>query len=80
MNECKLVYKGAALNNKSIFLRDIMDSSVTNEVTVTSKSEIEAYADQVGSIIQLFQQYPAYFAGGLVVIIFIVLFIMGGGG
>jgi hypothetical protein len=33
----------------------------------------------MGSFIQIFQQYPAYFVGGIVVVIFLVLFLMGGG-
>lgn len=78
MNECKLVYQGKALVNKAEVLRNIMSAEQTNEVTVAAKSEIEAYAQQVGSMVQLFQQYPTYFVGGLVLLIFLVLFLMGG--
>lgn len=55
-----------------------MSAEQTNEVTVAAKSEIEAYAQQAGSMVQLFQQYPTYFVGGLVLLIFLVLFLMGG--
>jgi hypothetical protein len=80
MNECKLVYQGRSLNNKAETLRNIMSAadSAVNEVTVTSKNELEAYAEQIGSIVQLFQQYPTYFAGGAVVVLFLILFLMGG--
>lgn len=44
MNECKLVFQGKPLIDKNQYLRDIMDPNGPNEVTVTTKSELEAYA------------------------------------
>ena len=54
-----------------------MNGSDRYEVKVTTKNELEAYAEQIGSFVQLFQQYPTYFAGGIVVLIFIILFAVG---
>jgi hypothetical protein len=73
------MYQGKPLNDKSVFLRDIMSANAPNEVTVTSKSELEAYADQAASAINLFQQYPIAFGGAIVALLFFVLFVMGGG-
>lgn len=55
MSECKLVHKGKPLTNKQQVLGDIMDPNADHEVTVTSKSELEAYADQMSSAMNLFQ-------------------------
>lgn len=38
------MFQGKPLMDKNQFLRDIMDANGTNEVTVTTKSELEAYA------------------------------------
>lgn len=78
MNDCKLVYKGNTLNNKNQPLREVMDPNETNEITVMTKSEFEAYAQQVNSVVNVFNEYPLYFVGGLVALIFLVLFILGG--
>lgn len=80
MGDCKLVYKGNTLTNKNQPLREVMDANETNEVTVITKNELEAYAQQVGSVVNLFNEYPLYFVGGLVAVIFLVLFILGGAG
>lgn len=77
MNECKIVYQGHSLNNKTEPLRNVLTGTGPVEVTVTTKNELEAYAEQVGSFVQLFQQYPTYFVGGITVVIFLVLFLMG---
>lgn len=77
MSECKLVYQGKSLTNKSEPLRSALSGASPVEITVTTKNELEAYAEQVGSFMQLFQQYPTYFVGGIVVVIFLVLFLMG---
>ncbi len=44
MNECRLVFNGKPLLDKTKNLRDIMDPNGINEVVVTPKSELEAYA------------------------------------
>jgi len=54
MGECKLVYKGNTLKNKDQPLRELMDANEINEVTVITKNELEAYAQQVGSVVNLF--------------------------
>jgi hypothetical protein len=69
---------GKPLNNKAEILRNILTGSETYQIAVTSKNELEAYAEQIGSFVQLFQQYPTYFVGGVAVVIFFILFLMGG--
>jgi hypothetical protein len=77
MNECKLVFKGKSLNNKALFLRDVFDVNAANEVTVTGKNELEAYAEQFGSVVEMFHQYPTYFVGGIVALVFLILYLVG---
>jgi hypothetical protein len=77
MGDSKLVFQGKPLLEKEQFLRDIMSANGVNEVVVTPKNELEAYAQQMGSLVQLFQQYPAYSVGAIVAVLLLVLFIMG---
>ena len=78
MNECHLIYKDHPLRNKSAKVRDVFGGDRDPVVTVTTKGELEAAAEQVGSLVGLFSQNPFYFAGGLVALLFLVLFLMGG--
>lgn len=53
-----------------------MSATDVNEVVVTPKNDLEACAQHVGSLVQLFQEYPVYSIGAIVAVLFFVLFIM----
>lgn len=67
------------LKNKAQFLRDIFSSGEENEVTVAKKNELEAYEDKAKDVYDLIKTYPIYAAAVLAVLLFLMLFLMGGG-
>ena len=78
MVRCQLVYKGTPLRDRSARVGEVFAGDSDPTVTVEEKGELQVAAEQMSWLVNLYNQYPFYVGGGLVGLLFLVLYILGG--
>jgi hypothetical protein len=85
INTCKLIYNNQTLKDKEVKLRDVVayvekkesEPEIVYEIKVTKKGEFDEISDVVEKLKASAQNNPLIFAGVVVSVLFLILFLMG---